>query len=110
MSRHLPEFPIRIAFDIANEQKAVWEHSQARILTLLWRPCHIINQYYWKETLEIGRIIATEKPQTAEHLASCIRGTNYKEGDVKNFAVEALPFFTGERNVEFEFVEVTHDE
>ena len=100
----LPKFPVQIGFDIANHEdtKEVWAHDQARTLALLWRPCHIVNQYYWEETLAIGKEIEKRKPQTIEELAACFgtelqRGsaTNYTRHDVLAFLPEALPYFTG---------------
>lgn len=110
MSQILPKFPVKIGFDIENkkETKHVWAHPMARILALLWRPCHIANQYYWPETLEIGLEIARLQPKSADELVKCfyVRGsgarTNYPVNDVSQFAKVAIDYFTGKKQVQYE--------
>ena len=105
----LPKFPVKIGFDIERnpDTRDVWAHPEARVLALLWRPCHIICDPYWEETLAIGKAIAAAKPRTVEDLSRVFstrnfRHSNYTGHDVAEFVTEALPFFTGERQVEYE--------
>ena len=99
----LPTFPIQIQFDIehAPETRDVWAHPQARTLALLWRPCHVVDQYFWSECLTLGREIATRKPITADELRQCLAihtfsaRSNFTPSDIRAFADEALAYFTG---------------
>ena len=99
----LPTFPIQIQFDIehAPETRDVWAHPQARTLALLWRPCHVVDQYFWSECLTLGREIAERKPTTADELCRCLDihtlsiRSNFTRADIRTFADEALAYFTG---------------
>ena len=91
----IPTMPVMIGFDPRG--KPWWQHRQTRDLVLLWRPGHIINQYFWDEVCKCGLEIEDKKPQTACELASCLRGSNFMFNDVKIFSESAIPYFTGEK-------------
>ena len=108
----LPKFPIQVGKDIAehHSSKAVWKHRYARLLALLWRPCHLVNEYYWEETLTMGKEIdKLPKPITKEGLMRILGypvfrdpRTNYMGSDLEEFIEEAVPYFRGEIQAEFE--------
>jgi hypothetical protein len=111
MDKGLPSLPVKIMFDVTTDPqvKAVWDHYIARNLMLLWRPCHLVNQYYYNETLSIARVIEYEKPKNITELLSCFmkaaeKGdrSNYKQNDLEVFLPEAMPFLLGEKHVSYE--------
>lgn len=106
----LPWFPIKIRFDIANapDWKDIWAHREARILALLWRPCHLVGDDFFARALQIGERIEEKKPQTEKELVLCFpthsMSTDFPEGDVEEFARDALPFFLGDKEVEYDLL------
>ena len=101
----LPNFPVMISFNIDTHglTKELWANPQARTLFLLWYPCHKVTREFYKETLLIGKNITESKPVTATELLKCFPPNlkNYQESDFHDFIYEALPYFTGEKKVEY---------
>ncbi len=100
----LPNMPVQIAFDPSD--KPWWNHPTTRKLVLLWKPGHITSQYFWDAALKSGKLIDRRNPTTPEALSSCLVGSDFhtgffstKEDDAYKFAVEALPYFIGEKEV-----------
>ena len=102
----LPDMPIKINFDPEDvpEIRDIWNCDMARMLWLLWKAGHITNQYFNYETLAIGTKIEELRPRTNAGLQNCFgfSASNYSAGDVFDFCNLALPYFTGEKNVDFE--------
>jgi len=103
----MPKMPVKISFDPEKnlDVAPIWAIPEGRILILLWRPCHIVNQYFWREALLVAKNIYKTKPRTELELRKCFclrmcgYGSNFTDSDINNFAREALPYFTGEKSI-----------
>ncbi len=103
----LPAIPVRIRFDPLKSEKIlpVYRVTNAWKLWLLWKPRHVVNQYFDEECIEIGKTISDFNPCTIEGLRACFRfglGTsNFHDADVIRFCREALPYFMDEKPVDY---------
>jgi hypothetical protein len=102
----LPMLPIMLAFDPAKQEglKEILDNPTAWTLWLLWKARHIVSQHFNVQCLRVAEVIDNREPKTPAELKSCfptfgqhdlIRGN-----DVDKFCEEAVPFFTGEKEVE----------
>ncbi len=101
----IPSFPIALGFDPANcgvELKRVVDNPTAWRLWLLWRAGHIVSQHFNGECVFIAKEIDRVKPDSVAGLIECfphyITG-NFQRGNVEEFCVWALPFFSESREV-----------
>lgn len=108
----LPNFPVKVpkSFPESPDVAEVWANPTARVLALLWRPCHLICQGFWSELLHVAGQIEKHKPKDAESLAACFHhvvmaGHNFSFSDVDRFAPLALPYILGEKEVPFEMID-----
>lgn len=87
---------------------AVFRDEVARTLYLLWRREHITSDTFPQQVLGVASRIKTVRPKTAVELAECFRCiwcdplSNFHKEDIERFCPDALPYFTGEKKVEYE--------
>lgn len=102
----LPMMPIMLMFDPAKQDglKEILDNPTAWTLWLLWKPRHIVSQHFNVQCLRVAEVIDSRQPKTPDELKACfptfgqhdlIRGN-----DVDKFCEEAVPFFTGEKEVD----------
>lgn len=98
---------ITLGFDPIAKFGAMWQDDVARTLWLLWRPLHLVPEGFEAYCGQIAHKIRTTKPTTAVQLIRCfpIVSDTWPCGDVERFAVGALPYFTGEKSIEWEYVQ-----
>jgi len=101
--------PVKLGFDPMTEDEdhaKVFKDDVARTLYLLWRPGHIVDQYFSKHVLLVATAIRRNRPSNVDALVACFRyraGHPYwTERDVRTFCAKALPYFLGEATVEYE--------
>jgi hypothetical protein len=97
-------------FDCDCEDTAVcFRDDVARILYLLWRSGHLVDKDFPVEVLEVARRIRQSGPGTVADLRECFRLSPYRphpnflRRDVDRFCLDALPYFTGEKGIDYEF-------
>lgn len=108
----LPTFPVKVprTFPSVPAVAKVWANPTARVLALLWRPCHLICDGFWPELLHVAKCINELKPKDAAGLRACFdsvvaAGRNFTPSDVDEFVPLALPYILGEKEVPFEMVD-----
>ena len=75
---------------------------------LLWWPVHICSDRWYRKALPIAKAIDRIRPGTRDELWVCLRTetagdyTDFTADDVRDFAVESLPYFVGEMGVPYE--------
>ena len=103
----LSEFPVKVHPTVFTNKdiKPCMDHPIARILVLLWRPCHLVNQFYWDDTLILAKEIEKQNPKSIEEFTRVIgsialsMSTNYLQADIDGFWPEAMPYLLGEKEV-----------
>lgn len=102
----VPDKTIRLTFDPIQEFGVMWLDDEARVLWLLWRPGHLVPQGFERHCLAVAKTIREDNPQTVEDLARCFPAMSetFSRHDVNQFAPDALPYFTGEKLIDWEYV------
>lgn len=97
---------VLLAFDPVRAFGAMWQDCEARTMWLLWRPGHMVPEGFESMCLQIGAKIRREKPTTVEALISCFPTVSdyWTNRDLQEFAPGALPFFTGAKSIDWEYV------
>lgn len=103
----LPMMPIMLAFDPAKIDGLceIFQNPTAWTLWLLWKARHIVSQHFNNSVKTVAKLIDEKKPKTPVDLMACFPGFravgDFLSTDIEKFCQEAVPFFTGEREVEF---------
>ena len=112
----MPDITIQLGFnplDCGCETTAeVFRDDVARTFYLLWRRNHITSQYFVGHVLPIANLIRATAPKTPSDLINCIRGTadiDFNVGDVRAWVDDALPYFTGEKTIDYEVAAVAEE-
>ena len=104
--------PVKLGFDpnkIDDRELAeVFADDVARTFWLAWRPFHLVNQHFSQDCLQIARAIRQRQPKTPEDLRLCVPFNPYIDGnfiasELGRFCVAALPYFTGEKKLAYQF-------
>lgn len=102
---------MRLAFDPTKADEAtveVFNNDIARTLYLLWRRGHIVSREFSRQVLGIAKAIGKARPGSAMELCRCFSwpcdGSNcdFLPDDVASFCAGALPFFNGEKTIDYE--------
>jgi len=108
----IAKLPVRVGFDptVSAESNAadVWNIPAGRILMLLWRPCHLCSDEWWRSALPLAREIQRKQPKTIDELRSCFLCVAYRSVDfpshgntVAEFCRDAIPYFSGQSGVPY---------
>lgn len=102
----LPMMPVMLAFDPALQEglSEILFNTTAWTLWILWKPRHIVSQHFNNEVLRMAARIDEAQPKTPQELLACFNhnhAQNFVFEDCRKFCDEALPYFTGEKEVEF---------
>lgn len=98
---------IQLGFDPVEHFGYWWANDdEARTLWLLWRPGHIVSEGFETYCCHIADVIRRNKPKTPMELIKCFPALSdyWTPGDVERFATGALPYFTGEKSIGWEYV------
>lgn len=97
---------VKLGFDPEQTFGEMWRDDIARTLWLLWRQKHIVPVGFEGECQAVAQQIAKVKPTTAVQLIRCfpILSDYWTPNDVERFAVDSLPYFTGDKSIGWEYV------
>lgn len=98
--------PIKLTFDPyrSEELREIVANPIAWAIWLLWRPGHIVNQLFNREVIQIAeRISKLKNPGSEQLVTAFVYGSNFWEGDVRQWLPEALPFLNGRLKIEITY-------
>lgn len=105
--------PVKLGFDPAGvtdpELRAVIEHPLAWLIWLLWRPSHIVSQYFNASCLGIAKRIEDKKPDSIAEMCVCFRGPDFPYGNVQEWMPEAYLYLIGTLTLRVEVLLRTND-